>query len=182
MTAPDPIEQARANLYRLLGITLARPPDEAVLAALATLDGGEDELGTALRATAAAARDLTVSAARGEYDALFLGMTRGEVVPYASFYLTGFLYERPLARLRADMAELGVALADGRCDPEDHLGTILEMMASLIDGGATAPLSLARQHDFFRRHIERGRNGASPTLNRRRPRACIASSLLSGGG
>jgi TorA maturation chaperone TorD len=150
----DETEQARANLYRLLAITMARPPDEGVLTVLAGLDGDAGEIGAALRATAGVAGNLTPEMARREYDALFLGMTRGEVVPYASFYLTGFLYERPLARIREDMAELGVALADGRSDPEDHVATIMDVMASLIDGAATAPQPLARQRDFFRRHIE----------------------------
>jgi TorA maturation chaperone TorD len=150
----DETEKARAHLYRLLAITLARPPDEAVLTVLAGLDGDAGEIGTALRAVAGIAGSLTVAMARREYDALFVGMTRGEVVPYASFYLTGFLYERPLARIRTDMADLGVALVEGRSDPEDHIATILDVMASLIDGSAIPAQTVARQREFFRRHIE----------------------------
>jgi TorA maturation chaperone TorD len=149
----DEIEQARARLYRLLGVLLARPPDEALLAALCILNG-DAELGEALRSIAVAARGLGVVEARREYDALFIGMTRGEVVPYASFYLTGFLYERPLARLRADMERLGVALAEGHSDPEDHIATLMQVMSGLIDGVEPSRPSLERQHEFFRRHLE----------------------------
>jgi TorA maturation chaperone TorD len=147
MTQLDDTEQNRANLYKLLAVTLARPPEAKTLAALATLDG-EGEIGTALHAVAAIARTATPATAQTEYDALFLGMVSGEVIPYASFYLTGFLYERPLARLRADMAELGFSLVDGRSDPEDHIATILEVMAPLIEA------DLATQQKFFSRHIE----------------------------
>ncbi len=150
----DEIDIARAGLYRLLGALLARPPDAARLAAVATLDGDASELGTALRAAAAAARAITPDAAQREYDALFIGMTRGEVVPYASFYLTGFLYDRPLVRIRADMAELGVESTDAQSEPEDHIATILQVMSSLIDGAATPRQDPARQNEFFRRHLE----------------------------
>jgi TorA maturation chaperone TorD len=147
MTQPDETEQARGQLYKLLAVTLARPPDAETLTALATLNG-EGEIGAALRAVAAIACNDPPATIRREYDALFLGMVSGEVIPYASFYLTGFLYERPLARLRADMAELGFSLVDNRSDPEDHIASILEVMASLIDA------DLATQQTFFRRHIE----------------------------
>jgi TorA maturation chaperone TorD len=151
---PDETEQARAGLYRLLALALARPPDAATLAALAALDGGPGEIGDALHETAAAARATTVAEARLEYDALFIGITEGEVVPYASFYLTGFLHERPLARMREDMAEFGLAQADGRSEPEDHIATICEVMAHIVDGPANERRPLARQHAFFRRHID----------------------------
>jgi len=149
--SPGPIDDtdlARARLYRLLGNALARPPGADLLAALASLDGGGDGLGDACRAIAGAARASTAGDAAREYNTLFIGMVRGELVPYASFYLTGFLYERPLARLRADMAELGLAAADGRADPEDHVATMLEIMSVLI---TDAP---DRQHAFFHRHLE----------------------------
>jgi TorA maturation chaperone TorD len=149
LTPLDDTEQARAGLYRLLGAALARPPDTPILAALARLDGGPGPLGDALRAIAAAATAAAPQSAKTEYDTLFVGITEGEVVPYASFYLTGFLYERPLARLRADLAELGLARADGRADPEDHIATICEVMAHLIEAGH----ALDRQHAFFRRHV-----------------------------
>ena len=39
---------------------------------------------------------------------LFIGVGRGELLPFASVYMTGFLNEKPLATLRNDMVTLGV--------------------------------------------------------------------------
>ena len=144
----DDVELARALIYRLLGRALAEPADAGFLARLAHLDGGDGEVGTALRDVAAAARAATPEAAKAEYDALFIGVARGELVPYASFYLTGFLHERPLARVRAEMQALGLARAGGRSDPEDHIASECEIMAMLINRG-----DAGAQSGFFERHL-----------------------------
>jgi TorA maturation chaperone TorD len=146
-TVLDDVEQARALLYRLLAHALAQPPNEALLDMMATLDGVGGELGEALRDVAAQASIVTVAAARTEYDTLFIGVARGELLPYASFYLTGFLHERPLARLRAELEQLGLAKAEGRSDPEDHIATICDVMATLVEAGSPA------QEGFFARHL-----------------------------
>lgn len=148
----------RARIYGLLGRLLATPPSAALLAELATLataDRGEGggPIGDALGALAAAARGTTEDAAREEYDALFIGMVRGELVPYASYYITGFLHERPLAKLRRDMARLGIAAAENASDPEDHIAALCEMMAGLATGAFGAPADLATQHRFFETHL-----------------------------
>lgn len=144
----DDVELARALIYRMLGRALAEPWDAGFLAMLATLDGDDGEVGTALRAVAAAARGVAVEMARTEYDTLFIGVARGELVPYASFYLTGFLHERPLARVRAEMQALGLARAGGRSDPEDHIASECEVMATLIGHG-----DVDAQAGFFERHL-----------------------------
>ncbi len=144
----DDVELARALIYGMLGRALAEPWDAGFLARLAKLDGDDGEVGTALRAVATSARDVTVDVARTEYDALFIGVARGELVPYASFYLTGFLHERPLARLRAEMVALSLVRAGGRSDPEDHIATECEVMATLIGRG-----SVDAQAGFFERHL-----------------------------
>lgn len=157
----DDVEIARSLVYRLLGHALAQPPDAGLLARFARLDGDDSAIGTALRELAEQARGTTVDAARTEYDALFIGVARGELVPYASFYLTGFLHERPLARLRADLAKLGLARMPGRSDPEDHIATVCEVMASLIE----RPGSPA-QAEFFGRHLEPWGTGFFSDLER----------------
>lgn len=144
----DDVELARALIYRLLGRALAEPADAGFLARLAQLDGDDGTVGTALHDVAAAARVATADAARTEYDKLFIGVARGELVPYASFYLTGFLHERPLARVRAEMQALGLARAGGRSDPEDHIASECEVMATLIGRGDTDA-----QAGFFERHL-----------------------------
>jgi len=144
----DEIDTARTLLYRLLSHALAEPPDAVLIARMARLEGAAGPVGAALRDVAHIAASIGVETARAEYDALFIGVARGELLPYASFYLTGFLHERPLARLRADLPAIGLARAEGRSDPEDHIATVCDVMASLVehaDAGAQA--------GFFARHL-----------------------------
>ncbi len=143
----DEVETARARVYWMLGHALAQPPDAGLLARLAGVDGDDSPVGLAMRELAVQAAGCSVEAARVEYDTLFIGVARGELMPYASFYLTGFLHERPLARLRADLARLGFAQAPGRSDPEDHIATVCEVMASLAERGPAAG------SEFFARHL-----------------------------
>ena len=108
-------------------------------------------LGEAHVALARAAASASAEAVKREYFDLFLGVGRGEVVPYASYYLTGFLNERPLARLRQDMKHLGLERSEGHCDPEDHLGTLCEIMSGFAAGRFEAPPGT--QDGFFARHL-----------------------------
>ncbi len=146
-------DRARAQVYALLGALLARAPSAALLARIAQLQGDDSGLGRAFAALAAAARDTTPAAAEDEYNALFIGLTQGELTPYASYYLTGFLHEKPLARLRDDMMRLGMAASDDVSEPEDHIGALCEMMAGLIEGRFGAAAALDEQRRFFDRHL-----------------------------
>jgi TorA maturation chaperone TorD len=132
---------------------LAAPADGALLALAARFAGDATELGRALAELADRAARTTPQAASREYHDLFIGLGRGELVPYASYYLTGFLNERPLARLRSDMARLGIARAERVKEPEDHIAALCEMMAGLITGAFGAPRDLAAQRGFFERHL-----------------------------
>lgn len=143
----------RAQAYRLLARFLSAPPTAHDLAAAAALTGGESAFGSAIAAFARMASLTNPVAAAEEYNTLFIGLVRGELVPYGSYYLTGFLHEKPLARLRADMARLGLAREEGVHEPEDHIASLFEMMAGLIDGSYGAPLDLAQQKAFFEAHI-----------------------------
>ena len=144
----------RAQIYALLGRSLARAPDQALLTALAQLQGDDTPLGQAFKNLATRARRFSTAEACEEYDALFVGLARGELVPYASYYRTGFLYERPLAKLRGDMAKIGFAAADNVVEPEDHIGSLCEMMALLIAGdGTTRPAPIKEQERFFKEHL-----------------------------
>jgi TorA maturation chaperone TorD/DNA-binding transcriptional regulator YdaS (Cro superfamily) len=139
----------RSQVYGLVGRSLARRPDQAWLTALAQLRGDATLLGQAFQQIASEARRRTLPQAQDEYDALFIGLARGELLPYASYYRTGFLHERPLAKLRGDMATLGFAASDKVVEPEDHLGALCEMMALLI----TRPADLKDQEQFFKEHL-----------------------------
>lgn len=145
-------DQLRACVYRLLACFLARPPDAAALRVAAALGGDDTGFGRALATFAKTARATAPAEARLEYDELFIGLVRGELVPYASFYRTGFLYERPLAAVRGDLARLGVGREAGWRDPEDHVAGLCEAMAGLIEG-RYAEGGLAAQRGFFDRHL-----------------------------
>lgn len=146
-------DQLRAGWYALLAQLLSREPSEALLQMMRGLQGDESELGRGIKALAAAARGTSAETAKQEYFDLFVGLGQGELLPYASYYLTGFLNEKPLARLRGDMARLHIARADEVSEPEDHIAALCEMMAGLITGSFGRPAELAEQRAFFDTHI-----------------------------
>lgn len=148
----DPIDEARLRLYLLLSHLLLKVPDERVLIDLRRLQGDDSALGQALMALADAADVPGADRIAREHFDLFIGVGRGELLPYASYYLTGFLYERPLVRVRQDMRRLGVERSEGMSEPEDHLGFLLETMAGLIARRFVAEAT--EQNRFFARHIE----------------------------
>ncbi|PTW60834.1 TorA maturation chaperone TorD [Breoghania corrubedonensis] len=143
----------RARFYGLIANLLAAPPDAAMLAELAHLEGDESDLGRPLGTLAAAARETVPQAVAGEFHDLFIGVGRGELLPYASYYLTGFLNEKPLARLRGAMRALGIERGPSVKEPEDHIAAIFDMMAGLISGRFGQPAELATQKAFFTAHL-----------------------------
>lgn len=149
-------EQLRAQTYSLLSHLLAGPPDSTLIESLKACDvapqGEESVLAAAWRMLAIAASRTTAADLQDEYQALFIGIGRGELVPYASWYLTGFLMEQPLARLRSDLRVLGIERDADVHEPEDHAAALCAAMSLLaVDDDAR---SQARQRDFFLRHLE----------------------------
>jgi len=143
----------RADLYDLLGTLLARPPSAEILGRVSGLAGDQSELGSSFAALARLARQMTPEAVKAEFDALFIGLVRGELLPYASYYQTGFLNEKPLGLLRRDMARLGIARAENVYEPEDNIASLCEMMAGLIRGRFLEPAPVKLQRAFFERHL-----------------------------
>jgi TorA maturation chaperone TorD len=147
----DEIDNARAQEYALLATLLLRAPDAQLLGNLASLRGDPSPLGLAHIALADAAAQSTVEQVEREYFDLFIGMGRGELLPYGSYYLTGFLQERPLARLREDLTGLAIARAEGMVEPEDHAGVLCEIMSGLASGRLPAPPASDRL--IFEKHM-----------------------------
>jgi len=147
----DEVDAARAQEYALLAALLLRAPDAKLLANLATLRGNASPLGLAHAALGEAAAAATEEKVEREYFNLFIGLGRGELLPYASYYLTGFLQERPLARLREDLRAMGIARAEGVVEPEDHAGILCEIMVGLAGGQLPAPQDSDRA--IFERHL-----------------------------
>ena len=146
-------DRQRAQLYGLLAGLLARIPDREALDRTAGVAGDESELGRALTALGHVAAAADPTQVDDEFHNLFIGIGRGELMPYGSYYLTGFVYEKPLARLRADMDRLGIARAADLKEPEDHIAALCEMMAGLIKGAFGDPVDIAEQRAFFDAHI-----------------------------
>jgi TorA maturation chaperone TorD len=149
--AVDQLDAARGREYGLLARLLASAPSDALLGEIAQCGGDETPLGRAHAALAKAASEATVAAVEREYFALFIGLGRGELLPYGSYYLTGFLNERPLSRLRDDLAALGIERVENNFEPEDHAATLCEIMAGLAVG--RFPASEQMQRDFFEKHV-----------------------------
>jgi TorA maturation chaperone TorD len=149
--APDEVDVARAREYALIATLLARPPSAVVLKQLARLRGDETPLGRAHAALAAAADDAEPAAVEREFFELFIGVGRGDLLPYASYYLTGFLNERPLARLRDELRALGIERVEGQVEPEDHAAILCEIMAGLAGGPFAAAADVQRR--MFDRHV-----------------------------
>ncbi|MBT8104150.1 MAG: molecular chaperone [Woeseiaceae bacterium] len=149
----EPENKLRADTYRLLGRLLGTPPDDATLSLLATAPISEEDnlLAVAWRLLATSAERAVASDVTSEYEALFIGLGRGELMPYASWYLTGYLMEQPLASLRSDMRELGFERRDNVSEPEDHAAALCEIMALLA--AEDHACGLAQQANFFHTHI-----------------------------
>ncbi len=147
----DEIDRARAREYGLLATLIAHPPDQGFLDELATLRGDFTSIGAAHAVLAAAASGARATDVAREHFGLFVGVGRGELLPHASYYLTGFLNERPLADIRRDLAALGVARAGGVHEPEDHVAILFDVMAGIALGGFAAPGGADKA--FFERHV-----------------------------
>lgn len=149
----DPEDRLRADLYNFLGLILAGPPDQMLLDQCAGLTGDDSDMGKAIASLARVAKVSKPKAVESEFNALFIGLGRGELLPYASYYLTGFLNEKPLAELRRDMAARAMVRAQNVYEPEDNIASLMEMMGALIVGRFADPASLADQKLFFNKHI-----------------------------
>jgi TorA maturation chaperone TorD len=148
--AVDPVDAARAREYALLAALLSCPPSNALLGEIARLQGDVTPLGRAHATLAQAASEAAADVER-EFFHLFVGLGRGELLPYGSYYLTGFLNERPLSRLRDDLAALGIERVENHFEPEDHAATLCEIMAGLAAG--RFPASEQAQRAFFEKHM-----------------------------
>ena len=155
--APDEDQLARAGAYSLLGALLAAPPNGDLLHSLRELPPGDGLLAPAWDSLAKAAGEARPESLEDEYHALFIGLGRGELVPYASWYLTGFLMEKPLAQLRAELRELGFTRQEGVAEPEAPLAELIEQRRA--------------RHQHRRRHgkLETGEPGPSEQIGQRQP-------------
>ena len=157
-SAGDTEELQRAELYGLLSRLWLAPPDQALLQQFAVAVTQAPEAGALLegpwQALVQALRSTTVEAAAAEHEALFHGVGKPDVFAYGSYYLTGFLNEKPLAALRHDLEALGLTRDANSLETEDHIAYGLEVMRYLIAGDDVAVCNLEQQRRFFRAHLQ----------------------------
>jgi TorA maturation chaperone TorD len=151
MTGVDEVDLARAQEYALLAALLSRAPDAAFLQRLATLRGDLTPLGVAHVGLADAAARADANKVEREFFNLFIGIGRGELMPYGSYYIAGFLHERPLARLREDLVVLGIERSEGKYESEDHAPILCEIMSGVAGGQFPVPAGADRQ--LFKKHL-----------------------------
>jgi TorA maturation chaperone TorD len=154
----DADELARAELYGLLSRLWYAPPDAPLLQQFAVAVTQAPQSGSILEAPwqelVAAMRATTEQQAADEYDALFQGVGKPDVFFYGSYYVAGFLNERPLARLRDDLAALGLGRDPAMGETEDHVAYLCEVMRYLIAGDDLGVCNLEQQRRFFRTHLQ----------------------------
>ncbi|MEP2782540.1 MAG: molecular chaperone TorD family protein [Pseudoruegeria sp.] len=146
-------DRLRADIYNFLGVLLASPANTETLTMCAGLKGDGTPLGAAVNALAKIAKLSKPAAVESEFNKLFIGLGRGELLPYASYYLTGFLNEKPLARLRQDMAARGLTRAQNVYEPEDNIASLMVMMGAMIVGRFGPAREISDQKTFFNTHI-----------------------------
>lgn len=151
-------EVARAELYGLLSRLWYAAPDADLLEAFRVAPTEAPAAGAFLeepwRQLVGAARETTLSAVRSEYDALFGGMGKPEVYLFGSYYLSGFLNDKPVAQLRTDLAKLGLARDETVSETEDHVACLFEVMRYLIAGDDVEVANLTQQQRFFSTHLQ----------------------------
>jgi len=147
----DDVDRARAREYALLATLLSKSPDAGMIGRLAVLRGDASPLGATHTALAKAAAKATADSVKIEYFDLFDALGRGGLLPYASYYLTGTLYGRPLARLRETLQSLGIERTEHHSEPEDHAAILCEIMAGVAGGRIPAPVET--QREFFEKHL-----------------------------
>ncbi|MES9979850.1 MAG: molecular chaperone TorD family protein [Candidatus Thiodiazotropha sp. 6PLUC5] len=148
----DEAQQCRVGAYGMLAQLLRNSPDQETLdqvAIFADLSAKADELALAMSMLGLSATTSSSETVDDEFHDLFIGMGRGELVPYGSWYQTGFLMERPLGRLRTDLNLLGFQRQDGVTEPEDHVAALCEVMAMLIQESQSVQV----QSQFYETHL-----------------------------
>ncbi|MDN3679156.1 molecular chaperone TorD family protein [Vibrio tapetis subsp. quintayensis] len=142
-------QSVRADIYNLIATLLRQAPNQELLNWLAEIEvegANEQPMAKAWQALSSAAKATTEEHLIDEYQHLFIGIGRGEVMPFASWHITGSLMEKPLALLRNDLIQLGFERAEGTKEPEDHFAALCEVMALLE--------TEKEQYRFFNRHIQ----------------------------
>ena len=153
ITLIDEEDQLRADMYSFLASLLRSEPSADLVKQLTLLKSDNTPIGNAIKILAKLASSLDLHEIRDEYVKIFIGVGRGEILPFASYYLTGFLKDKPLAKLRNDMKEIGIEMSADVKEPEDHIASLFDIMSGIILGKFDRKFSITEQRDFFNKHL-----------------------------
>ena len=146
-------DQLRADMYSFLANMIRTEPSQELLDSVKKLTGDDSSIGKSIKLISKLASAMHVSEIQDEYVNLFVGVGRGELLPFASYYLTGFLNDKPLSKLRNDMNELGVVRIKEVKEPEDHVSSLFDIMSGMITGQFGKQYSITEQSNFFEKHL-----------------------------
>lgn len=160
MPPVSPEDEARASLYGLIARLFFAPPDAQLISELRAAAPAPSRAGTST--SEGAALDRAWSGLLGacaaavparleeEHFQLFIGVGKAEVTPYLSAYVVQSERDAPLARLRGQLAEWGLARRASAAEPEDHVAAICETLRWLIVGRKA---TLEAQREFFDEYL-----------------------------
>ncbi len=146
-------DQLRADMYSFIANLIRSEPSVELIETIKNLKGDKSNIGSAIKLLSKFANSLHISEIQDEYVSLFLGVGRGELLPFASYYLTGFLNDKPLSKLRDDMNKIGVVRLKEVKEPEDHISSLFDIMSGLITGKFGKQYTVSEQSDFFEKHL-----------------------------
>jgi len=167
-----PEDRARAVVYSFLAKALYAAPKPEQAETATYFAGDESELARCFKEFLASFEAADKNSLGHEYHDLFIGVGRGELQPFGSYYLTGFLNEKPLAELRHDLDDLGFERAMGVSEPEDHIAALCDVMSQLVEGTGAGEFTLYEQERFFSAHVSLGPASFSLTFRRRKKPIC----------
>jgi TorA maturation chaperone TorD len=146
-------DQLRADMYSFLANMIRTEPSQELLDSVKKLTGDDSSIGKSIKLISKLASTMHISEIQDEYVNLFVGVGRGELLPFASYYLTGFLNDKPLSKLRNNMNELGVVRIKEVKEPEDHVSSLFDIMSGMITGQFGKQYSITEQSNFFEKHL-----------------------------
>ena len=145
----------RANMYSFIANLIRVEPTSNLIDSIKQLTGDDSKIGKSIKLLKIMSTKLSLSEIQDEYVNLFIGVGRGELLPYSSYYITGFLNDKPLSNLREDMGLIGIRRKENVKDPEDHVSSIFDMMSGLIKGEFGKYYTINEQANFFNKHLDR---------------------------
>ena len=148
------VDKIRSDMYLFLSGILQREPSDNLVGEYNNLDGDKTRIGKAFNILSDLSKKVSPSDIRNEYQNLFIGVGRGELLPFGSFYITGFLHDKPLASIRRDLNAMGIKRGDDFKEPEDHIACLCEIMSGMIIGEYGKYFSVPEQKSFFTKHIQ----------------------------